>query len=572
MSTKLRESTFRHWRRPTWSAFLLLLVLTLPIAAAEVVTVSGHGEAAVAPAKKKEAAAAANQQALAGAEQKAKEDAVAQAVFQVYGNRQKLGAQADSILRDTANHSAAMILEKQVTSADIQNGTAVVEVVLKVDGAALREYLEGSLGLALSIETEGKFKVYVLSYTVEGVDPDHSKPQVLQEEVTEDRRDVQDYKHSESAMAASSSSDRASLDAAAASSSRGSASQSASGSLQASGSYSQGAAAGAYAAGSRQGKNSSSSGVAAAGAVSYAQGQAAVRASGSSSSAAAWDQRKAASLSARESHDSASLQQSASATAAFNDQSTYYHRFTVYADTTKKGAGTTNEIRAKLEEMLKSSGFVTGFYDVNLMGREYGNEDEICHDILTEVKKNPDVSADDFVAIALNRFTPVEGASHRYTSQVTYRVIKVKNGESLLPPKNVIGDSGDQATDDVGRTISTEVALQKADEILPGEISKAVKQSQRMEARSAQAASTTYLIRLDNVSSPLASTQMKQALRGSGFSVTTQFRGEAKSETVSVTLNGKTGDDVMATIEPFLGSFDVVTMDDKNTVLKAKAQ
>jgi len=62
------------------------------------------------------------QQALAAAQQSAVADAVTQALFQVYGNRQKLGAQADSVIRDVVDHSAAMILDTQVKKVERLGG------------------------------------------------------------------------------------------------------------------------------------------------------------------------------------------------------------------------------------------------------------------------------------------------------------------------------------------------------------------------------------------------------------------------------------------------------------------
>src|SRR5664280_593133 len=92
----------------------LLLLLCGGMVSAEVLTVSGKGQAPVPVANKKDMPAT-NQRALAAAQQSALADAVAQALFQVYGNRQKLGAQADSVIRDVVDHSAAMIVAVSYT-------------------------------------------------------------------------------------------------------------------------------------------------------------------------------------------------------------------------------------------------------------------------------------------------------------------------------------------------------------------------------------------------------------------------------------------------------------------------
>ena len=56
----------------------------------------------------------------------------------------------------------------------------------------MRDYLEHSLGLSLTQESEGKFRTFVLAYTVEGMDPNRAQPQVLREEVTDNRKNIHD--------------------------------------------------------------------------------------------------------------------------------------------------------------------------------------------------------------------------------------------------------------------------------------------------------------------------------------------------------------------------------------------
>ena len=109
---------------------------------------------------------------------------------------------------------------------------------------------------------------------------------------------------------------------------------------------------------------------------------------------------------------------------------------------------------------------------------------------------------EDCMAIALNRLTPADPATHRFTAQVTYRVLRVGDGELLLPDKNVVADSGDQVSDDVARTVVTELALNKASDILPGEITRAMRQNQRTEARVSTTSASEYLVRIDNVDKP----------------------------------------------------------------------
>ncbi len=536
-------------RLPRALAILPVLVVAAP--AADIISVSGRGEMAVDLKKWK--GSEANQQAIARAETLAVEDALTQAIYQVYGNRSKLGADGDRIIRDVINHKAAMVVDTQVVNANVDLGKAVVEVVLKVDGKALRRYMEDSLGLSLAQETEGKFKVIVLSYTIEGMDADKSKPLVLREEVTDDQKNVQASKFAAQSSRASASSSQSSLQAASASSSKGNAAYQSSSSLDASRDRQAAAAA----------QNDRGSAAASASDSSRLSASRNVAASGT------WDNQRAASVDARSSRASASSSSASASGASFSDTSSFYHRITIYADPTKKGAGATNEVRAALGEMIEKSGLNTKFVDMNLMGRSFENEDDLYLVIRENLKKSPDVSPDDYVAVALNRFTPVNN-NHRYTSQVVYRVIRIKDGDTLLPDKIVTGDSGDQISDDLARASATKLAIHKADSVMPDELRSAVKKVQRAEKREGASASTTYVIRVDNITSPAATASMKQALRSAGMTVAPQFRGEAKTETITVTMNGKTGADVMALIEPFLGKFDVSTMDERSTVLKAK--
>lgn len=515
----------------------------------DTLSVSGRGEMAVGGKGK----AADNQLALQRAEAMAIEDALAQAVYQMYGSRAKLGADADRIIRDVVNHKANMVLDSQVTATNVDAGKAVVELVLKIDGKAMKRYLEDSLGLSLAQETEGKFKVIVLSYTIEGQDADKSKPLVLREEVTDDKKNVQAASFAASSSHASASSSQSSLQAASASSSKGSAAFQSQGSMQASRDRQSAAAV----EGNR--------GSAAASSSSSAQ----MSAQRSSSGAAAWDNQRASSIDARSSRASASSSKASASGAVFSDTSSFYHRITIYADPTKKGAGATNEVRASLGEMIEKSGLNTKFLDMDLMGRNFETEDDLYNVILSGLKRNPDVGPNDYVAVALNRCTPVNN-NHRYTSQVVYRVIRIKDGDTLLPDKVILGDSGDQVSDDVGRATATKLAMHKADSLLPDELRAAVKKTQRAEKRETASASSTYVIRVDNIASPASTAAIKQALRGAGMTVSPQFRGEARSETITVGLNGKTGSDVLALLETLIDKFAVETMDERNTVLKGK--
>ena len=378
----------------------LIVLLCQGIVSAETLTVSGKGQAPV-PAGKKKDTAAINQQALAVAQQSAVADAVAQALFQVYGNRQKLGAQADSVIRDVVDHSAAMILDTQVKSVDVQGAVAVAEVILKIDGKAMRDYLEHSLGLSLTQENEGKFRTFVLAYTVEGMDPNRAQPQVLREEVTDNRKNIHDTKSSSAQTNAESEAASYALDAAHASSDQGSRASQSQESVDYQGSAKINASASERAA--LRGSGSDGSLTATERAAMNVSGSASEKLSASQSSAsgAEWDRHNSGSVKEQASAAQDSFRHEENAKAEFSDTSTAYHKLVVYSDTTKKGAGGTNEVRAKLGEILKTSGLMTNFYDINLMGREFSDEDALYHEILSTLQQDPSVKPEDCMAVEM---------------------------------------------------------------------------------------------------------------------------------------------------------------------------
>jgi hypothetical protein len=463
-----------------------------------------------------------------------------------------------------------MILDTQVKKVDVQGGVAVTEVVLRIDGKAMRDYLENSLALSLTQESEAKFRTFVLAYTVEGLDPNRAQPQVLREEVTDNRKNVHDTASASVQTHAESEAAAFSLNAAHASSDQGKSASQSQGSVDAQRSANIKASASEQATFRASGSDGSLNASERAAANVSGSVNEKLSASGSSSSSAEKDIRSTGSVKEQASADRALFQHDENAKADFSDTSTQYHKLVVYAETTKKGAGGTNEVRAKFGEILKTSGLTTNFYDINLMGREFPDEDALYHEILTTLEQDPNVKSEDYVAVALNRLTPAEPATHRFTAQVTYRVLRIGDSELMLPDKNVVADSGVQASDDMARTVATELALNKASNILPGEIVRALRQNQRNEARASTNAASEYVVRIDNVSNPAATNALKQALREAGFVLSTQFRGAASSESITVKLNGKSGADVSARLEQQLEHYDVVSMDDHEAILKIK--
>ena len=220
---------------------------------------------------------------------------------------------------------------------------------------------------------------------------------------------------------------------------------------------------------------------------------------------------------------------------------------------------------------MTTAGFDVATLNVSMVGREFPSEDDLVVTVLNELRANSSVKPNDYVAIALNSFTPVSQETHEFTSKVTYRVVRIKDGLALLPAKDIVGDSGERATsDDEARTYAVKAALMKVDEILPEEILRALQKMQREERRESAAAAMEYVIEVENASTMSACTPIRDALKAAGFQVDQSINGLSKTHTVTVALNGRNARDVMNAIENALDAYDVQTMDVQGTRVKAK--
>lgn len=171
--------------------FPAALVLTLAaggLQASEVKSFPGHGSAPVE--KSTFSQAKENQKGLDRAERLAVQDAVGIALKTLMGAQALAPGQAESMVKDLTDHGSTFIRDRIVKDSNVEGGTATVDLVLKVDFAGMREYLDMK-GVSLTQSFEQKFKCFVLSFTVEGMDPDRSKPIVLHEEVRDERTNVQ---------------------------------------------------------------------------------------------------------------------------------------------------------------------------------------------------------------------------------------------------------------------------------------------------------------------------------------------------------------------------------------------
>jgi hypothetical protein len=223
------------------------------------------------------------------------------------------------IAQSVLDHSASLIVDQEVTDASIRGDSASVDLIMRLDAKSLRSYLEDNFGISANSQMDGKFKIFVMSYTVEGMDPNRARPQVLHEEVVNDQKGVNasSFANSESDSASQSSS--ASVTANRSSSDKGQFSNSA----NVSGQYQSNAN---MALRTQEGSASASG---------YQSG----KVNASESSSANWDKNKSANLKASQQESASASYDSASSGSAYSDTSHYYRRVVDYADPTKRAQG-----------------------------------------------------------------------------------------------------------------------------------------------------------------------------------------------------------------------------------------
>jgi hypothetical protein len=521
----------------------MFVILSDARALSETVRTSGHGQAPVSIVKQKKEQASLNQQALQKAEELAIQEALRQAILHVAFEPSLIASKLDSILPVLINDSASLISDEQTTSSNIQGQVASVDVVLQVDAQALRTFLQDNFGFGGEADTQDKFKVYVLSYTVEKSDPDRNQPKIVHQEVVDDQRGVSSASFATSLSSTSAHASAAALNANAASSNRGQVSESSN-------------AAGQYGS-----VDQSTTGNASQNASLHA----------AASASANWENASSAALDASKQESASSSSKSANSGSSYQDTSRYYHMVVDYADPTKGSAGATNAVRARISGMLTNAGFDVHTLDISLMDQQFAGEDEIVHAALQKIRANPEVGPDDYVAIALNSFTSVNPSSHQHTAAVTYQIIRVKDGGALLPAEDIVGDSGPRpVSDDQGKNWALQAALLDVDARLPNEIRIAMQRMAQENKRQAIQAATFYEITVENASSPKSALSIESALNNAGFEVDRSFNGSSKTLSLKISLNGKTGKDVIRAIDQASDSFDFLEQNDGITRLKAR--
>ena len=470
----------------------LILACAPALLGGDVQSFAGHG---TAPAQKSTfGQAKENQKALDQAQQVAVQDALQQAVVKLMGVSQLEPGKLASLGKDLADHSSTFIRDQAVTESRMDGLTATVNVKLKIDFTAMKEYLEGK-GISLTQNFEAKFKVVVLTYTAEGVDPDRSKPQVLHEEVRLEHQSVDAQKHQDSSSAG-------------------------------------------YA--HQQGQqHHASGGMGAMGGAAHAAG-----------SGHAQAQSSGASLSA---------------------QSLSYMRITDYADPSKRGTSSGNEVRSLISGALTREGLSVITIEVPFAGQEFRSEDEFVNQVLASVRKHAEVRPEDCVAIAVNSLTPASARTHQWTSKVSFHFARVQDGLNLIPADAIVKRSeASMATDDEGKTQATTMAIAAMNTQLPLNIRKGLQRLQREAASATPATSGVYLIEIQNIQDRSVLVKVKQYLRQENFTFKSDARAGGTVENLTLTLGSRSPEEIKDVLDGLPNTLELISKDDNGAKLRVR--
>lgn len=574
--------------------YTLFLFLACSLFAQDTFEVTGVGKSPIEAARRKKDKLKNAEMAYQQAERAARKDVARQAIFNVYGDESSMSPEVRQKVEEVTTRGLAIIENYEIV--DIEKTETYIRITLSA--RVSREAILGILtnaGIPPGNETINDLRVYVLTYTVEGIDADPTKPILLKEEIRDNQKHIHssasasdvtraDTQLSDKTQAAASSNsasmdyrDREARSDEAAYSNQGhlKASASEEGELQAE--YQEDSrASAAYT--DRQGSSSAAASQASSGKVagSYSN-EAEVDTAHDERAYAKSTQASDTQLQAQSASEKAEYQRDIQAHSKYNrdqhsksnfsDTSRDYYRLRVYADPTKKGAAQTNEVRAEIEGLFKSEGLLTSTLNIPLMGRTFANEDELIDTVWTTIQKqHPGVNGEHFVAVALNRLTPIKTNSdlNKFGAVLTYRVFRLKDGFQLIPSKSLQGFSGETSTVDSARSDATKNTMLRAKDVIRMDIAQGLKQYTRVSK-----AEAAFTIVIKNAASPFAAKDLVQQLESAGFEVKRSFK--SRTLTFEVPLQGKTAEDVFQAGANFLENrcdFESMTEDRAELVLK----
>jgi hypothetical protein len=251
--------------------------------------------------------------------------------------------------------------------------------------------------------------------------------------------------------------------------------------------------------------------------------------------------------------------------ASFSDTSRQFRSLRVYADTTRKGAAQSNEVRNTVEALLKTNGFLTVDARLNLSNREFPSEDSLNEAVVKEIQANAEVQPEHFVAVALNSFTPMPNGD--FTSKISLRITRIGDGQSLLALEPTVGQSKNATAEDVARVESTQLAIARMEQSLRSTLKDSIRQFQRTSSAPKQAAEA-FELKIAGVGNPFVVNPIKKALEDGGFKPKLSF--SAGQVTLLVPLNGRELQAVSDIVGAHIGAYEVVSMTESRLLMKAK--
>jgi hypothetical protein len=542
---------------------VLLFITNQAFCRGEVKSFPGFGEAPVQSTVFGQAKH--NQEALEQAEGLATANAFGEAVKSMFGPNRFTGPELKGLSERLSKHSSTLVKDKVITQSDLRDGKADIQLILRVDMKALTDFL-GSEGISLTQSFEGKFKVFVLAFTAEGMDPDRSKPMILRDEIRDDRKNVQDSKHASLQVSASQHSEASSLSATGTSSDQGKVSLQTSSSIDASQKGSAAAKASGNTSVSGAGGRYSDNGSAS----SEVSQESKLKEQNSASGSADWDRKDSASLDVRSAKSGASYRKNALSGSTFSDTSSYYYRVTDYADPTKKGASRSNDVRAKFEGILQEAGLTVAVMNLPMEGKEFINEDAFLDYVFSKAVKERGVRPDDYFALVLNSLTPVSTTQSEYTAKVTYRIVRVSDRLALIPANTVAKKSEVKASNDEAALQATSLALLSLDGALPGQIRAGLQRLTREDRIRSKEMAGKYIIQLEGIRERSLVAKVRQIFRNAGFTVKSETLSEGRVEVLTLELDRKSPEDVKDLLDTLPTELTLLTKTDQEARLKVQ--
>lgn len=543
---------------------LFLCMGLLPFCrAAEVKKFPGSGSSPVA--KSVFSQAKENQSGLERAESAAMVDATRTAILALLGTNQLESGALEALAKDLADHSAGFLVDRaDIVESRVNDGMAKVGLTIKVNIAAMQDYLK-SKGISLTKGLANKFSIYVLAYTVEGKDPDRDKPQLLREEIRDNRQNVVSSRYARAQATDRSKSQSQSLQASSESKDSGAVAVQSSASVKESNKVDASAIARGESSLKANHGDSGFSGSQSGSAEARLKRESKFEGNASQSGSANWDQRSAAAVDARQASASRDARTSSASGAQYSDTSTQYYRLSEYADATKKGAGSTNDVRAKFEGAFTRAGLPVKTLNFQLMSKDFRNEDEFIDHILSQAGKQKGVKSGDYVAMAINSLTPSDVDRHRFSSKITFRVVRLSDGHNLLPADSVAKTSQAKPSDDEARLQATELALLSMDDLLP----KWVRQGLQNLKDESEAASQSrqYRVELAGVKERRQVARVRETFKKAGFKVSSETLEEGTLEALTLELGTRAPEEVKDLLDELDGTV-LISKDDSLARLK----